>query len=76
MPGNCCAGFRDLIRSTNRNRSNCLLLLHQPNNLGKTLHAALKNHVGEAAQNVPDTIAPIEDYSARLRRLQAETLFP
>ncbi len=70
------AGFRDLIQSVYRNRSNYLILLNQLNNLERTLNTALKNHVGEAAESVIDTIARIEDYSARLRRLQAEALFP
>ena len=67
--------FKTLIHSVYRSRSNYLLLLNQLNQLEKTLNAALKNHVGQAAQSVIDTIARIENHSADLRRLQAEALF-
>ena len=67
--------FKTLVHSAYRSHSNYLLLLNQLNQLEKTLNAALKNHVGEAAQSVVDTIARIETNSAELRRLQAEALF-
>jgi hypothetical protein len=66
---------KDLIHAVYRSHSNYLLLLNQLNRLEKTLNAALKNHVGEAAQSVIDTIARIETHSADLRRLQAAAIF-
>jgi hypothetical protein len=58
------------------NRSNCLIILNQLNQLEKALNSALNDGLAETIADVAKTIQRIEAATTELRRLQAETFFP
>jgi hypothetical protein len=64
-----------LVRAAYENRTHYLLFLARLNQAEKSLHRALKEHLGTAAETVEDVAKKMETAAERLRTEAAERLF-
>ena len=68
--------FAELAAAAYGSRTNYLLFLNRLNSAEKLFNAALKPHLAESAEDVDDIVAAMESWSVRMRRRQAEAIFP
>lgn len=68
--------FESLVKSTYKNRTNYLLFANQLNQVEKRFNTALKPHLYETTEGVDNIVTTIEHYSEKLRRAEAEKIFP
>ncbi len=68
--------FESLVKSTYKNRTNYLLFANQLNQVEKRFNTALKPHLYETTEEVDNIVTTIEHCSEKLRRAEAEKIFP
>lgn len=68
--------FESLVKSTYKNRTNYLLFTNQLNQVEKRFNTALKPHLYETTEGVDNIVTNIEHCSEKLRREEAEKIFP
>lgn len=64
-----------LVRAAYKNRTHYLLFVNRLNQTEKSLHRALREHMGKGAEAFDDVVKKMEVASERLRREAAERLF-
>jgi hypothetical protein len=68
--------FESLVKSTYKNRTNYLLFTNQLNQVERRFNKALKPDLYETTEGVDNIVATMEHCSEKLRREEAEKIFP